>query len=72
MPLNRIATILEDLFDIPAVRVENTDDLELDWGMSAGERHAFNNEVCAEFDLPRIPINLVTVQDYIDYINDKS
>lgn len=70
--LDQIAQILEDLFDIPASRVEHEDDLELDWGMTIGEKLAFNNEICAEFNISSVPTNLITVQDYIKFIDDKS
>lgn len=49
--IDRIAQILEDLFDIPKCRVEAEDDLCVDWGIDARERKAFDSEFSAEFNV---------------------
>lgn len=63
MSLPQIAQILEDLFGITAASVELSDDLRDDWGIDANERHAFDCEFCAEFDV-QVTGKERTVEDY--------
>lgn len=67
--ITRIAQIMEDVFDIPASRVELSDHLRIDWGMDDNEIRAFNAEFCAEFGIPIIPTGLETVGDYVKIIS---
>lgn len=68
MTLDRIAQILEDMFGIPASRVELSDDLETDWGLDAWERAAFDAEFWAEFNA--MPVSERTVEDYVKLVTE--
>lgn len=61
--IDRIAQILEDLFDIPKCRVEAEDDLRIDWGIDDRERRAFDAEFGAEFGVS-VTGTERTVEDY--------
>lgn len=62
--IQRIATILEDMFGINASQVEPTDTFDEDWGIVGTERVNFEREFCAEFELSDIPHGSRTVEDY--------
>lgn len=63
--IDRIAQILDDLFGIPAERVDITDNLIEDWGIDRAEHTAFNAEFCAEFNVRDVPEGIETLEEYV-------
>lgn len=61
--MQRIATIFEDVFGIPASRVEPGDTLDVDWGLVGKDRVIFDREFCAEFGVDTTGREK-TVEDY--------
>jgi hypothetical protein len=66
--IDRIAQILEDLFDIPHAKVEASDHLKLDWGIDENEKQLFDYEFCKEFGIDKVPRGVKTVEDYAGLI----
>lgn len=49
-PFLRVCTMLEDIFDVPASRVDETDNLKVDWGFDEREMQVFRQEFYNEFN----------------------
>lgn len=65
MILFRITQILDDLFGIPAERVDISDNIVEDWGIDRAEHRAFDAEFCAEFNIRSVPEGTETLAEYV-------
>lgn len=62
--IQRIATILEDMFGADKSQVMPEDTLDEDWAIRGDQLDVFEREFCAEFGLTQVPHNVKTIEDY--------